>query len=106
MIGRPAATFWRRPALSPNAATIACVGQPWHSSVITRASSSAGLCSRENGVLLVSAKGPLAPPTPVSLRRPTVDHDVSPARDTALRTVRVVAALLLRVHQRPPDDGM
>ncbi len=28
------------------AATIACVGQPWHSNVITRIISSAGLCNR------------------------------------------------------------
>src|SRR6187401_1098211 len=54
---------------------------------------------------MVAAKGPLAPPTAIPLRLPTVDHDVPPADDTAFRTVRVVAELLLRVHARLQVTG-
>src|SRR3954462_14217573 len=49
---------------------------------------------------MVAAKGPRAPPTAIPLRLPAVDHDVPSTDDTALRTVRVVAELLLRVHAR------
>src|SRR3954463_11537317 len=47
---------------------------------------------------MVAAKGPRAPPAAIPLRLPTVDHDVPPADDTALRTVRVVAELSSRGH--------
>src|SRR6266536_4366108 len=54
---------------------------------------------------MVAAKGPLAPPTAVPLRLPTVDHDIPSANDTALRTGRGVAELLPRVHARLQVTG-
>src|SRR4026207_1710789 len=54
---------------------------------------------------MVAAKGPLTPPTAIPLRLATVDHDVPPTDDPALRTVRVVAELLLRVHACLPVMG-
>src|SRR5215207_2086741 len=72
---------------------------------MTSTASSAGLCSRYNGVSRVAAKGPLAPPTAIPLRLPTVNHDVPPADDTALRTGRVVAELASRVHVRLQVTG-
>src|SRR6266536_3208331 len=54
---------------------------------------------------MVAAKGPLAPPTAVPLRLPTVDHDIPSAHDTALRTGRGVAELLPRVHARLQVTG-